>query len=39
MQTKIQREELRKKEGELKEMTNETLKNSNEYTKKIALLE
>ena len=39
MQAKIQKEELKKRDQEMKEATNDTLKNLNEYTKKVALLE
>ena len=39
MQSKIQKEELKKRDQEMKEATNDTLKNLNEYTKKVALLE
>ncbi len=39
MQTKVQKEELRKKDAEIMELTNETLKNSNEHNKKFALVE
>ena len=39
LQTKIQKDELRKKDNEIIELTNETLKNSNDFNKKLALIE
>lgn len=39
LQTKIQKDEIRKRDGEIMELTNETLKNSNEFNKKLALIE
>ena len=39
LQTKIQKEELRKRENDIKDLTNESVKTSNDTSKKIALLE
>lgn len=39
LQSKIQKDEIRKRDTEIKEMTNESVKISNEYQKKLALLE
>lgn len=39
VQNKVLRDEIRKKEGQLQELTNETVKMSNEAGKKLALVE
>lgn len=35
----MQKEELRKRDAEIVELTNETVKSSNEFSKKMALVE
>lgn len=39
MQTKVQKEEIKKRDSQIMELTNETLKNTNEFNKKLALIE
>lgn len=39
MQSKVQKDEIKKRDNEIMELTNETLKNTNEFNKKIALIE
>lgn len=39
MQNKIQKDELKKRDTDIKELTSENVKTSNDYSKQIALLE
>ncbi len=39
MQVKIQKEEIRKRDSEIMELTNQTMKSSNDNSKKLALIE
>lgn len=39
LQNKIQKEEIRKRDNDIKELTNENVKYSNDNSKKLALLE
>ncbi|CDW83719.1 guanylate-binding n-terminal domain containing protein [Stylonychia lemnae] len=39
LQNKVQKEELRKKDNEIVDLTNETIKNSNDHNKRFALIE
>ena len=39
MQVKIQKEEIRKRDAEIMELTNQTMKSSNDSSKKLALIE
>ena len=39
IQNKVQKDEIRKRDNEITELTNENMKMSNEYSKKFALIE